>query len=381
MGWPVRAPYREPVDWPVREPYLYRSETYYWLKCLARLGRLLLPMACCVSLPSSVSTQFDGVPPSVHTASRINYVAPKRHKADGNTILHDDVNLPDDVGTDEEFVSTSVGPESDSDTQNLFDDDESEDSEEQAQLLFSFLEESECDVGVVPSPAAAKHLVSRQNIAEFYSPPRVVPAGKDLGMRGVLSCDILTHWDFRVPDIQMLSLNLLTFLQITFLMLCPPCTIFSELMRLWNIKKMARDVFASKWAEGMVYLTHSMDAAWRQFAEGRFFAFEHPARASSWRQRCVMDVAALPGVHTVTFDQCMLGLTSKVSKKPMRKRTKIMTNSLHLVSMLQGKMCDKCHCHQMIHGTEGGMRRSTWAQIYPPPMVELLAKAAAMHSR
>ena len=82
------------------------------------------------------------------------------------------------------------------------------------------------------------------------------------------------------------------------------------------------------------------------------------------------------GVMSVEFDQCMLGLVSKVWKTPMRKRTKILTNSKVLVQLLQGCRCDRLHEHVAIRGCEGGQTRSSWAQKYPERLVGVIAESA-----
>lgn len=135
---------------------------------------------------------------------------------------------------------------------------------------------------------------------------------------------------------------------------------------------MSPEKVAKFWSMGMCFLEHSMRAARRQITERRYFAFEHPAGASSWPQQCVEDVAGLPGVEAVTFDQCMLGLTSKVHGIPMRKRTTILTNSPCLAAQLRGHFCDQSHDHQVIQGVEGGVQRSVWAQKYPLGLVSRL---------
>ena len=199
---------------------------------------------------------------------------------------------------------------------NAFDDDDDylSDEEERDQLttLMGFLGESNYKV---PSPDVAMHLTCQHDVAEYYSPPRVVKvAMQKHNLKGSVSLDLLTGWDFQNEAQRMLSLTLLTVLSIPWLMLSPPCTIFSELQRLWNFKHMAKDVVMAKWAEGMIYLNHSMACAKKQHLEGRFWAFEHPARASSWGQACVQEMLEIAGVYTVTFDQCTLGLVSKVHK-------------------------------------------------------------------
>ena len=38
--------------------------------------------------------------------------------------------------------------------------------------------------------------------------------------------------------------------------------------------------------------------------------------------------------------------------------------------MFTDKFCDQSHTHQRIEGSEGGVRRSQFAQAYPPEMVD-----------
>ena len=228
----------------------------------------------------------------------------------------------------------------------------------------------------VPTPGETEFLVATIDIAEFYSPPRVLPVARSWGQRGHLSFDILTGWDFNSAALRDLSVRLLYQLSIRLVILSPPCTAFSELQRLWNFKRMTPESIRANWEQGMVFLRHSMDCAMAQVRRGAFFLFEHPARASSWRTPEVQRVLGQPGVVVVSFDQCMLGLKSKVHGMPMRKRTKIATNALVLAERFSSPRCrcNRSHVHQTIQGSEGGVRRSVWAQMYPPGMVDLLAQ-------
>ena len=228
----------------------------------------------------------------------------------------------------------------------------------------------------VPSPTEAVAMFGVHDFAEFYSPPRIAPAMRQAGFRAPLSLDILTGWNFSEQGLRQLALQLLVTLDVLFAMFSPPCTIFSSLQRLWNIKKWTAEVFNQRWAEGLVFVHHCLQGMRIQYQRGRFFAFEHPASSSAWSLEEVGEVRKLPGVFTVVFDQCMLGLKSKTNQLPMRKRTRIMTNSAGLVLALQGCKCDGRHTHQTIQGSEGGVRRSVWAQHYPPGMVQTIVSAA-----
>ena len=279
----------------------------------------------------------------------------------------DDVALPDDVGDDGHDWCCD-------------EDEDFLDPVQEHDELQELLSSGPCSLSSVPSPDVAEHLSSHQDVAEFYSPSRVLTTTRRLGLRGCLSLDILTGWDFRLESTRKLSMDLLSRLCLCFLVLSPPCTIFSELQRLWNIKRMTIEVFTAKWQEGILYLTHSMNCARIQHDNHKVFVFEHPARASSWRTPEVMAIAALPGVHTIDFDQCMLGLVSHVHMLPHRKRTRLLTNSETVSKLFAPFQCDRGHVHQIIQGSEGGIRRSVWAQHYPALMVELLARGAQAHA-
>ena len=48
----------------------------------------------------------------------------------------------------------------------------------------------------VPIPSISRQLSTPQDIAELYSPPRVLPVDRQHGQRGCLSLDLMTGWDF-----------------------------------------------------------------------------------------------------------------------------------------------------------------------------------------
>ena len=62
----------------------------------------------------------------------------------------------------------------------------------------------------------------------------------------------------------------------------------------------------------------------------------------------------------------------------MRKRTRILTNMPALVRLLRDVQYDGAHPHQVIQGSEGGCKRSTWAQCYLVGLVNILVKAALL---
>ena len=59
----------------------------------------------------------------------------------------------------------------------------------------------------------------------------------------------------------------------------------------------------------------------------------------------------------------------------MQKRTKVLTNCPEIFAALNGKVCDNTHQHQQIQGSENGVKRSQWAQVYPDAMVKAICQA------
>ena len=105
------------------------------------------------------------------------------------------------------------------------------------------LEQSEDEVsqptGDKATPTADRDTVMalpHQCIAEYYSVPRVLPIAREKGLCGSLSLDLGTGWDFRHRDHKKLSLDALTSLPIQKVILSPPCAMFSDLQRLFNMK-------------------------------------------------------------------------------------------------------------------------------------------------
>ena len=99
------------------------------------------------------------------------------------------------------------------------------------------------------------------------------------------------------------------------------------------------------------------------------WVIEHPAYASSWKTQAAEWLEAQEGVIRFEFDQCMTGL--KLTSKPSKKTTGILTNDPGVALHLSQKQCDHQHEHQHLLG---GLPSK--AQVYPPELVSLIAKGA-----
>ena len=228
----------------------------------------------------------------------------------------------------------------------------------------------------IASGPLARRATGEDDIVEVYSPPRVVPVANSLGLKGDRSLDLKTGVDFMLEQDRDLSIRLLQIHKVHFLMLSPPCTSFSPIHKLFNKKVMMSETGKKKWDKAMIMLKHSMDCARVQVMNKRLFVFEHPWRATSWTQNCVMDIMGLPGVHKVVFDQCCFGAVTKITKTPVRKRTQLMTNSSAVVALFDKQFCKRDHQHTHLEGVEGGERRTKHAEVYPPELCQALAQCA-----
>ena len=103
-----------------------------------------------------------------------------------------------------------------------------------------------------------------------------------------------------------------------------------------NMNKYRRDaqVVKRELEEANDHIRWTMRVCALQHRHNRYFAFEHPGGASSWDMPEVQKVAKLERVEIAKVDMCQYGMTRidpfDGKTKPVKKRTKLMTNSLEI---------------------------------------------------
>ena len=106
-----------------------------------------------------------------------------------------------------------------------------------------------------------------------------------------------------------------------------------------------------------------------QVSAGRHFLHEHPAHASSWKERCVVDfLARHPDLYLVTSDMCQFGMVvAECSTScPVKKPTRWLTSAPCVANQLDRK-CDHSHQHALLlNGKARG------AQVYPPALCKAI---------
>ena len=217
------------------------------------------------------------------------------------------------------------------------------------------------------------------DLMEIYSPNRMVAEAQKLGLKAELSIDLLTGWNLLDMEVQVRVVQEIKARRPKVLMMSPPCTWFSGVMNM-NWSRITPVVREQALRDATLHLEFCMLLADLQESSGRGWALEHPDSAKSWQNQKVMSIMQR-GPFLARFDQCMFGLVSEVEKARMRKRTGILTNIGPLYHAFNRRFCDQKHAHVMVHGEEGGEKRSVWAQRYPHAMCETAVAAFAVYCR
>jgi hypothetical protein len=227
----------------------------------------------------------------------------------------------------------------------------------------------------------------RDDVMELFSPPRLVPGCEERGLRTGPSVDLTTGYDLMLKVTRDEVLKDIERRRPKVLVSSAPCTWFSELMRLWNMKKMSEAERRRREHDACLLLDFSMYIGRLQVERGDAFVHEHPARASSWSRSSVVDVLAM-GLRKSKFDMCRFGMVAPGESIPLKKATALMSNIEEVDTIFNNKRCacrpihnvkGKFVKHRVVQGSVDGVRVSVHAQVYPLPMCKALAGAIASY--
>ena len=99
------------------------------------------------------------------------------------------------------------------------------------------------------------------DVMEVYSPPRLVPEAVRRGLRAVMSVDLTLGYDLCDHEVRRQTLAEVRARRPRALGLSCPCTMYSELNRLWNEKKTSKEVWEARMKEANIHLDFSMALA------------------------------------------------------------------------------------------------------------------------
>ena len=121
---------------------------------------------------------------------------------------------------------------------------------------------------------------------EVFCPARVGPIMRERGFRSSRSLDIKSGWVLDQDNIcRQVFVDLMS-LRPFFVLLCPPCTMFSTMM-FSNWGKMSGDQKYADLKLAVNHLDFAMLVAKFQRDTGSYYVFEHPEGAQSWKRHTV----------------------------------------------------------------------------------------------
>eukprot|EP00435_Cladocopium_sp_Y103_P045429 s3507_g13.t1 len=210
------------------------------------------------------------------------------------------------------------------------------------------------------------------DVSEFFSRPRLVPRcqffdlipGESFDFKDDEELDLAAvnrrasvwkHIDQYDPRVFLLS---------------PPCTLFSQLMKLWGRQAISEEKYQTRLVTAKQLWEFACEIAKSQLRRGHYFVLEHPDGASSWEEDCAVSLMQQDGVMVSRFDQRRFGLKAPGSRQPIRKRAKLPHNIPGLHITFGDVFCQCQEEHRRIEGSEAGVRVSSFCETYPPDMVE-----------
>ena len=199
---------------------------------------------------------------------------------------------------------------------------------------------------------------------------------RDKGLKARLSLDLKSGFDLLTIGGRGAALRLLNQHKPQFIMLSPPCTMYSQLQVCFNnFQRMSPLTLQRRQRESRVLLEFAVSLAKLAMQEGRYFCLEHPWRATSWKEPCLAALADSPSCFTVDFDQCRTGLCCPETLQPIQKRTRAMSNAPYIRDVFEPLQCQCQEPHKRLAGSVNGVPLSVMCQEYTPELCEKLAQA------
>jgi hypothetical protein len=215
------------------------------------------------------------------------------------------------------------------------------------------------------------------DVAEVYSPPRMIVAAAKIGLSPGFSMDIATcdensvKWDFNIKAMRNKAIRKAIDEKPLVLMTNPMCTDWSIAMNA-NWGRMTAEERRTRMMRARIHLDLVCQLHAIQHNAGRYFIHEHPQSATSWNEECIRTIMKETRARMISVSQCMYGLTGKDKGEELRVRkpTTFMTN-MPALSVMMYKNCDGQHKHV----TLGNGRKTKAAQRYPDELCMAIVKA------
>ena len=216
-------------------------------------------------------------------------------------------------------------------------------------------------------------------IGEVFSQPQFTRRACHHDFEGGRAFDLVLGDDLLQSHARQKCLEHIRSNDYDFVAVTPPCTMFSMLQFLGRNRTReqleADPVYQQKFRDAMILLTFAVVVCLDQHRRGKFYVFEQPWTAMSWRKKVVQRLLKLPGTYVARSDQCCFGMQDR-DQNPIRKRTGFLCNS-RWIARAVAKTCSKQHVHQHCVGVSKGMPRAQEAARYTTPLIDAILKGLA----
>ena len=128
-----------------------------------------------------------------------------------------------------------------------------------------------------------------------------------------------------------------------------PCAPWSVLQHLQNaeVKAANRD----RQAKHRPFLEFAEEVAQHQMAKGKYFVLENPAASAAFREAPLVELASRDGVGSAKFDMCTQELREPESGLPLKKSTRLLSNSPAIIAHFRSQQCTCTSSHARILGS------------------------------
>ncbi len=210
------------------------------------------------------------------------------------------------------------------------------------------------------------------DVAELFSPPRIVPVARSRGLRAEHSFDRETGYDLSTAKGKRRADEILDEVRPRVLISSPPCSMFSSLQNLTKGKgcPWAR-AKKKKEAEGL--LDYAMACQEKQLSRGGDSLHEHPATATSWSRPSVRRWIQHSRVRTVMSHMCRFRL--RIRKNLVKKPTRWATS----MGAVYYRLDKRCRCFRNRHTQLLGGGIAAVAQRYSDRLCSEIVDGVIQH--
>ena len=224
--------------------------------------------------------------------------------------------------------------------------------------------------------------LTKPEVAEIYSRPRITEYGKRKGILFGIAFDLTTNdedgnpWDFRLTEQRDRAARAIDELCPELLVGSPMCGPFSNLQNLNARTEEAKRSLEEKEREGTMHLEFCVEQYEVQMKRGRYFLHEHPQSARSWKLGCIERLASNDEVFKVTGDMCRHGMVSvdDVGEGLVKKPTTFLTNSTEIADALALRCDNDKHAVGIWRRTDAGLQYGVGPGVKGPSRSQVVRR-------